>query len=132
MGDWTKHPAENETRSQKILWVCDSDRRSGRVRLLNSPTPEATMQDAAAPRPTQAAIRIDLGAIFISLELSRSSWVITSLSPGAGEKMSKHTVAAGDVAGLLKRFGQLKEKARGRTGKDFPIIVIQEAGRDGF
>jgi transposase len=90
------------------------------------------MQDAAAPRPTQAAIRIDLGAIFISLELSRSSWVITSLSPGAGEKMSKHTVAAGDVAGLLKRFGQLKEKARGRTGKDFPIIVIQEAGLDGF
>jgi transposase len=55
------------------------------------------MQDAAAPRPAQAAIRIDLGAIFISLELSRSSWVITSLSPGAGEKMSKHTVAAGDV-----------------------------------
>jgi hypothetical protein len=106
----------------------DSDRRSGRVRLLNPPTPEATMQDAAAPRPAQAAIRIDLGAIFISLELSRSSWVITSLSPGAGEKMSKHTVAAGDVAGLLKRFGQLKEKARGRTGKDFPIIPPAASG----
>jgi transposase len=89
------------------------------------------MQDGA-PRPAQAAIRIDLGAIFLSLELSRSSWVITSLSPGAGEKMSKHSVAAGDDAGLLKRFAQLKEKARGRTGKDFPIIVIQEAGLDGF
>jgi hypothetical protein len=86
------------------------------------------MQDAAAPRPAQAAIRIDLGAIFISLELSRSSSVITSLSPGAGEKMSKHTVAAGDVAGLLKRFGQLKEKARGRTGKDFPIIPPAASG----
>jgi transposase len=61
------------------------------------------MQDEA-PRPAQAAIRIDLGAIFISLELSRSSWVITSLSPGAGEKMSKHSVAAGNVAGLLERF----------------------------
>jgi transposase len=89
------------------------------------------MQDAA-PRAAQAAIRTDLGAIFISLELSRSSWVITSLSPGAGEKMSKHSVAAGDIADLLKRFAQLKEKARGRTGKDFPVIVIQEAGLDGF
>jgi transposase len=77
------------------------------------------MQDAAAPRPTQAAIRIDLGAIFISLELSRSSWVITSLSPGAGEKMSKHTVAAGDVAGLLKRFGQFKERRGGGRARTF-------------
>ena len=42
--------------------------------------------------------------------------------------MSKHSVPAGDIAGLLRRFAQLKEKARARTGRDFPIIVIQEAG----
>jgi hypothetical protein len=35
-----------------------------------------------APRPAQAAIRTDLGAIFVSLELSRRAWLITSLSPG--------------------------------------------------
>ena len=46
--------------------------------------------------------------------------------------MSKHTVRGGDVAGLLKRFAQLREKAQGRTGKVFPLIVIQEAGLDGF
>ena len=78
------------------------------------------------------AIRTDLGAIFVSLELSRSSWLITSLSPGGGEKMSKHTVRGGDVSGLLQRFAQLREKARARTGKVFPLIVIQEAGLDGF
>jgi uncharacterized membrane protein YeaQ/YmgE (transglycosylase-associated protein family) len=33
-------------------------------------------------------------AIFISLELRRSTWLITSLSPGGGEKMSKHSVPA--------------------------------------
>ena len=44
------------------------------------------------------AIRTDLGAIFVSLELSRSTWLVTSLSPGGGEKMSKHTVRSGDVA----------------------------------
>src|SRR5471032_1561155 len=89
------------------------------------------MQDDA-PWPGPATIRTDLGAIFISLELSRSSWLITSLSPGSGEKMSKHSVAAGDVTGLLDRFIQITGKAQGRTGRSFPIIVIQEAGLDGF
>jgi transposase len=101
------------------------------MRLL-PPTLEATMPIAADRPETPIAIRTDLAAIFISLELSRSSWLVTSLSPGAGEKMSKHTVRSGDVAGLLERFAQLREKARGRTGNVFPLIVIQEAGLDGF
>jgi transposase len=33
---------------------------------------------------------------------------------------------------LLARFSQLREKAQARTGRSFPIIVIQEAGLDGF
>ena len=90
------------------------------------------MQFAADRLEAPTAIRTDLGAIFISLELSRSSWLITSLSPGAGEKMSKHAVAAGAIAGLIERLTQLKQKARARTGKDFPVVVIQEAGLDGF
>jgi transposase len=85
-----------------------------------------------APRPAQAAIRTDLGAIFVSLELSRKTWLITSLSPGSGEKMSKHSVAASDVLGLLRRFAELRRKAATRTGREFPIIAIQEAGLDGF
>src|SRR5713101_1519125 len=84
------------------------------------------------PRPVQAAIRTDLGAIFVSMELSRRTWLITALSPGGGEKMSKHSVPASDVSGLLRRFAELRRKATVRTGRDFPIIVIQEAGLDGF
>lgn len=76
--------------------------------------------------------RTDLGAIFVSLELSRSTWLVTSLSPGSGEKMSKHVVDGGNVAELLDRFEQLQQKARLRTGKSFPIVTIQEAGLDGF
>lgn len=79
-----------------------------------------------------SAIRTDLGAIFVSMELSRSKWLITSLSPDSGEKMSKHTLHGGDVAGLLAAFLRLREKAQVRTGRRFPIIVIQEAGLDGF
>jgi transposase len=80
----------------------------------------------------QTTILINLAAIFISLELSRSIWLITSLSPGCGEKMSKHSVPAGDIAALLTRFSELKQKTLARTGESFPIVVIQEAGLDGF
>ena len=86
-----------------------------------------------ADRPEAlSAIRSDLGAIFISLELSRSTWLITSLSPSGGEKMSKHSVPAGDICVLLARFSEIRQKAFARTGKSFPVIVIQEAGLDGF
>ena len=79
-----------------------------------------------------AAVHVDLGAIFVSLELSRSKWLITSLSPGRGEKMSKHMVVGSDVAAMLACFAELKRKAQARTGRNFPIIIIQEAGLDGF
>jgi transposase len=90
------------------------------------------MQTVADRPEAPSAIRNDLGAIFASMELSRSIWLITSLSPGGGEKMSKHSMRGGDVGGLLERFAQLREKAQARTGRNFPIIVIQEAGLDGF
>ncbi len=81
---------------------------------------------------TSATIRTDPGAIFISLELSRSTWLITSLSPGSGEKMSKHLVRGGDVVALLQRFSRLREMAERRTRRRVPIVLIQEAGLDGF
>src|SRR5215211_2504183 len=88
---------------------------------------EATMS-ASAPGPAPAAIDVKLGAVFVSLELSRSTWLITSLSPGGGEKMSKHSVRGGDAAGLLDLLAGLRARAQARTGKAFPVIVIQEAG----
>ncbi|WFU74212.1 IS110 family transposase [Bradyrhizobium sp. CB2312] len=74
----------------------------------------------------------EINAIFVSVELSRKTWLITSLSPGAGEKLSRHTVTGGDVAGLLERLVGLRQKALKRTGRSYPVIVIQEAGLDGF
>jgi transposase len=88
------------------------------------------LHDHPSVRP--AAILTQFGAIFVSLELSRSKWVLTSLSPGNGEKMSQYSLTAGDIGGLLGRFADLKRKARERTGSDYPIITIHEAGLDGF
>src|SRR5712691_11913895 len=66
------------------------------------------MQVVADRAEAPTAIQTDLRAIFVSLELSRSTWLITSLSPGGGEKMSKHSVQGGDIAGLFRRFAQRK------------------------
>ena len=90
------------------------------------------MQSIAERHEEPTAIRTNLGAIFVSLELSRSIWLVTSISPGGGEKMSKHNVPAGDIGALLARFAELRKKALARTGKMVPIIVLQEAGLDGF
>jgi hypothetical protein len=49
---------------------------------------ELTMNVGADKSEPLTAVHTDLGAMFVSLELSRSSWLITSLSPGGGEKMS--------------------------------------------
>ncbi|MBR0852758.1 IS110 family transposase [Bradyrhizobium diazoefficiens] len=84
------------------------------------------------PTDGLAAIRTQFGAIFVSMELSRSTWLVTSTSPGKGEKMSKRSVKAGDLAELLKLFAELRRKAQVRTGESYPIITIQEAGLDGF
>jgi transposase len=80
---------------------------------------------------SQPSIRTDLGAIFVSLELSRKMWLITSLSPGV-TKMSKHAIAGSDMRALVQQFTRLQAKAEQRSGKIFPLIVIQEAGLDGF
>src|SRR5215813_7000048 len=83
-----------------------------------------------APRPAQAAIRTELGAIFVSLELSRRTWLVTSLSPGGGEKMSKHSVPASEVSGLLRRFAELRRQG---CGTDWPELsdYRHSGGRSG-
>src|ERR1700756_2460542 len=85
-------------------WI--ATRFEARLRLLNPFNLETTMLlDHPSDRP--AAIRTQFGAIFVSLELSRSTWLVTSLSPGKGEKMSKRSVEAGDIAELLMLFADL-------------------------
>jgi transposase len=80
----------------------------------------------------RTTIRVALTAIFVSLELSRSKWTVTSLSPGAGERMSKHTIVGSDIPALLTLFAELRSRAKARTGRNFKVVSIQEAGLDGF
>src|SRR5215472_12092774 len=77
------------------------------------------------------AIRTDLAAIFISLELSRRTWLVTSLLPGS-EKMSRHAIGAGAAGDLLALLGRRRAAAEARSGCRYRIVAIQEAGLDGF
>src|SRR4051794_14913965 len=94
----------------------DSGRCSTRVRLLNRPTLETTMQVVADRAAEPIAIQTDPRAIFVSLELSRLTWLITSLSPGGGEKMSKYSVDGGNGTALLDCLARLRAKAEPRVG----------------
>jgi transposase len=69
--------------------------------------------------------------LYVSLELSCSTWLVTSLSPGS-DKMSRHTVAGGDGAALLQLLARLKAKAEQGGRGAIGIVSIQEAGFEGF
>ncbi len=107
---------------------------AGKLQPLTS-TREAIMP-AFAPASDQAAIHVNLAAIFVSLELSRSTWLITSLSPGGGDKMSKHSVRGGDAVGLLEQaalpFRAAAAGLPGRFLRDFRSAALTfSEGRDG-
>jgi transposase len=74
----------------------------------------------------QALVRI-----FVSLELSRVRWLVTWTFHGSS-KMSRTSVAAGDGAGLLALLGQIKTRAERPQRSAGKIILVQEAGLDGF
>lgn len=69
--------------------------------------------------------------IFVSLELSRARWLVTSLSPGT-VKFSRHSVPGGEVGTLLELVHELRLKAERRSSGIVKIVSIQEIGFDGF
>ena len=90
------------------------------------------MSSTSNPRElTEIAFRPDHATVYVPLELSRSKWLITSMSAWR-DKMSKHPVDAGDGAALLDRLARLRMEAEQRLGAPARVVVIQEAGLDGF
>lgn len=65
---------------------------------------------------------VECGAIFVSLELSRSTWLVTTLAAPVGSKLSRHQVRGGDMPGLLERFSDLQRHVHRRTGRIVPVI----------
>src|SRR2546426_12560240 len=83
----------------------------------------------SVPDPT--GICGDRATLFVSLELSRSTWVATSLAPGS-KKMSKHTLVGGNGRELLELLARLKTRAEQRIAAPVKVMTIHEVGLDGF
>ena len=77
-----------------------------------------------------ATVRPDL-TLYASLELSRATWLVTCLLP-EGDRMSKYSTPGGDGCALLGLLERMRARAQQRTGRPVKIVVIQEAGLDGF
>ena len=93
------------------------------------PNTEHLPQTATRPDPAMA---IDMDAtLFVALELSLSNWVIVASAPGE-TKASKHGVTTCDGSGLLSLLKRLRERAERRLRHPVKVLVMQEAGRDGF
>jgi transposase len=79
----------------------------------------------------QAATQEECATLYVSLELSKKTWLVTSLAPGK-DKLSKHSVEGGDRDGLLELLRRLQDRAAKRLNTAVDIVVIHEAGFDGF
>jgi hypothetical protein len=87
--------------------------------------------DHRAAHPRSASHAHDT-ALFVALELSRSTWLIGSSMPGS-DRTSRHQVRAADTTALLALLKRLKARAgrsRGTTVKLFrstkPVLMVSE------
>lgn len=71
------------------------------------------------------------GTIFVAIELSQKSWLLTVHSPDR-DRMSRHKLEGGDHAGLLELVVRTKARAAEKFGSEPEVVSCYEAGYDGF
>ena len=69
--------------------------------------------------------------VYLSIELSVSSWLVAARLPGV-EKSRLHRLEGGDAVGLLRAIAELRSKASAKLGSTAEVACCFEAGRDGF
>jgi transposase len=67
------------------------------------------------------------GTIFVAIELSQRSWLVTIHSPDR-DRFSHHKMSAGDDSGLLALIGRVRERAQRVLGYA-PAVVELLRGR---
>lgn len=85
------------------------------------------MQVSTAVTPTVG----HCGTIFVAIELSQKSWLLTVHSPDR-ERMSRHKLEGGDHAELLALIARTRGRAAEKLGSVPEVVSCYEAGYDGF
>jgi transposase len=70
-------------------------------------------------------------AVFVTLELSKSAWLLAAQASPSG-KTSSHRLSGGDVNGLLALLRRLQAREQRVSGPEAEIVLGYEAGYDGF
>jgi transposase len=71
------------------------------------------------------------GTIFVAIELSQRSWLVTVHSPDR-DRISRHKLAGGDHGGLLALLENVRQRAARKLGARPAVVSCYEAGYDGF
>lgn len=71
------------------------------------------------------------GTIFVTIELSQKSWLVTLHSPDR-DRISRHKIEGGDHAELLAQIEKIKARAAAKLGSAPRVVSCYEAGYDGF
>ena len=71
------------------------------------------------------------GTIFVAIELSQKTWLVTLHSPDR-DRMSRHKLEGGDHAGLLELIEKVRRRAADKLGSVPRVVSCYEAGYDGF
>lgn len=67
--------------------------------------------------------------VYVAFELSKAKWKIGLIMPGS-DKMSRYTIAGGDLRALAERLAAARARA-GRCSKPVRVLSCYEAGFDG-
>jgi len=72
-----------------------------------------------------------IGTIFVAIELSQKSWLVTMHSPDR-DRISRHKLEGGDHGGLLAHSDRVRGRAARALGSVPAVVSCYEAGYDGF
>src|SRR5687767_6774716 len=98
------------------------------LRLFGSSGPEGSWSMRQIEQMPTAR---DDAAVFVAMELSKTSWLLAARASPSG-KTSSHRLNGGDVAGLLALLRRLQAREQREGGHDVEVILGYEAGYDGF
>ncbi|WKA27835.1 IS110 family RNA-guided transposase [Bradyrhizobium roseum] len=85
------------------------------------------MQASTAVTPTADHI----GTIFVSIELSQKTWLVTLHSP-VRDRISRHKLEGGNQVELLALIEKIRARAAEKLGSVPRVVSCYEAGYDGF
>jgi transposase len=79
---------------------------------------------------TDASAADEYATVYVAFELAKTKWKLGVLLPGS-QKMSRYTIAGGDVADLTRLLALARTRAERTTGKPVCTRSCYEAGYDG-